>query len=130
MSNFTHYRILIYSANPDKLMPFYRNVLGLKLVQKMDIPNDYGYCLKVNGDWKIWIGKHSQIKGKSKEPFRIIHNLYCDSVTKWYNKLKSRKDVKIILKPSLAPFSTKEKPVYVCTWLDPEANCWQFMGGK
>ncbi len=112
-------------------MKFYRDVLGLKVTQKLDIPNDYGYQLKVNKDYIIWIGKHDQVKGKSQEPFRTMHNLYPkQGVTHWYNKIKDHKDVKIILKPELTPFATKDNPVYVCTWLDPEGNCWQFMGKK
>lgn len=127
---FTNYRILIYSENPDKLMKFYRDILKLKLDSKLDIPNDYGYRFVVNGEVKLWIGKHSEIKGKAKEPFRHIFNLYCDSVNKWYKNIKDKKEVTIILKPSPAPFATKENPVYVCTFLDPEGNCWQFMGRK
>ncbi len=131
MVNFSRYRLLIFSPNPDKLMKFYRDVLGLKVTQKMDIPNDYGYGVRVNKDYIIWIGKHDQVKGKSQEPFRTMHNLYPkQGVTHWYNKIKDHQDVTIVLKPELTPFATKDNPVYVCTWLDPENNCWQFMGKK
>jgi uncharacterized glyoxalase superfamily protein PhnB len=125
---FSKYRILIFSENPDELMKFYRDDLKLKLVKKLDIPNDYGYMFEVSGDMLLWLGKHSDVKGKTKEPFRHIFNLYTDEVQKWYEKLKDVKGVTFILKPSLTPFATKENPVYVCTFLDPENNCWQFMG--
>jgi len=125
---FSAYRILIFSQNPDKLMKFYRDILGLKLEKKLDIPNDYGYMFDVEGKMKLWIGKHSEIKGKTKESFRHIFNLFTDEVQKWYEMVKDAKGVEIILKPSLTPFATKEDPVYVCTFLDPEGNCWQFMG--
>ena len=39
---FTKYRILIYSENPDKLVEFYKEVLGFKQVDKLNIPGDYG----------------------------------------------------------------------------------------
>ncbi len=126
----SHYRILIFSSNPDKLMKFYQNILGLKLESKLDIPNDYGYMFALKDDFKLWIGLHDKVKGKSKEPFRLIHNFYVKSVTKWYQKIKNHKHVKIILKPELTPFATKKNQVYVCTWLDPDGNCWQFMGKK
>jgi len=125
---FSHYRILIYSENPDELMKFYRDVLELKLEQTLDIPNDYGYRFNVNNDFKLWIGKHSEIQGPAKEPFRHIFNLYVDSVSQWYEKIKDKTE--IVSTPQLTPFATDENPVYVSTFLDPEKNCWQFMGGK
>ncbi len=131
MSDFTNYRILIFSENPDKLMPFYRDVLEFKLLEKLDIPGDYGYMLQVVGNLNLWLGKHSEIKGKSKEPVRHIFNLYPKKgVNYWYKKLKDRKDCQIIAKPFLAPFSTKDNQVWFCTFLDPEKNCWQFVGKK
>lgn len=124
---FSKYRILIFSENPDKLMKFYKDILDLKLEKKLDIPNDYGYLFGVNGEMKLWIGKHSEVKGKSKESVRIIHNLFTDEVQKWYKKVKDA-GVEILCKPELTPFATKDDPIYVSTFLDPEGNCWQFMG--
>ncbi len=127
---FTRYRVLIFSENPDKLMTFYRDVLELKLESEMKLSNDYGYMFIVNNDYKLWIGKHSEIKGKAKEPYRHIFNLYVDSVQKWYEKIKDTKDVTIVCKPCETPFSKPEDQWFVCTFLDPEGNCWQFMGKK
>lgn len=129
--SFSKYRILIYSENPDNLMPFYRDVLGFKLVDKLNIPKDYGYMLNVVGDLNVWIGKHSKIKGKAKENFRHLFNLYpTEGVNFWYKKLTKRKDVTIIAKPYLAPFSTPDNQVWFSTFLDPEGNCWQFVGQR
>lgn len=127
---FSKYFILIFSSDPDKLMKFYQNVLGLKLTKKLDIPNDYGYEFEISKGYGLWIGKHSEVKGKNKDKFRHIFNLYPDSVTKWYNKVKGIKGVTIISKPQLTPFATKKNPTYVSTFLDPENNCWQFIGPK
>lgn len=128
---FTKYRILIYSETPDKLMKLYTDVLGFKLIEKLNIPGDYGYMLNVVGDLNVWIGKHSKIKGKAKENFRHLFNLYPEEgVEYWYNKLKNNPQSTIIAKPFLAPFSTKDNQVWFCTFLDPEGNCWQFVGKK
>ena len=128
---FSKYRILIFSQNPDKLMPFYRDVLGLEFLEKLDIPGDYGYMLRVSGDLWLWLGKHSKVKGKAKENFRHLFNLYPDEgVDYWYNKLKKIKNATIVAKPFLAPFSTPKNQVWFCTFLDPEGNCWQFVGKK
>ena len=129
--SFTKYRILIYSENPDKLKDFYIDVLGFKLVDKLDIEGDYGYMLNVVGDLNVWIGHHSEIKGKAKENFRHLFNLYpTEGVQFWYEKLKDNKSIKIVAKPFLAPFSTPENQVWFSTFLDPEGNCWQFVGKK
>ncbi len=128
---FSKYRILIYSENPDKLVKFYQDVLGFKLLNKLDILGDYGYMLQVTKDLWIWIGRHSKIKGKAKENFRHLFNLYPDEgVDYWYMKIKDNPQVTIVAKPFLAPFSTKDNQVWFCTFLDPEGNCWQFVGAK
>ena len=128
---FTKYRILIYSENPDKLMEFYRDVLEFKLVDRLNIPGDYGYMFNVVGDLNVWIGKHSEIKGSAKENFRHLFNLYPEEgVMHWHNKIKDNPQVKIIAEPYLAPFSTPENQVWFATFLDPEGNCWQFVGKK
>lgn len=129
--SFTKYRILIYSENPDKLMKFYKDVLEFKLVGQLNIPGDYGYMFNVVDDLNVWIGKHSSIKGKIKERFRHIFNLYpTEGVKHWYEKIKDNLQVKIVAKPFLAPFSTPENQVWFCTFLDPEGNCWQLVGKK
>ena len=126
--------ILIWSENPDKLMTFYRDVLELKLAEKVDIKEkkgitpDYGYefILTEKND-SVWIGKHSQVKGKSKEPVRIMHNLYTDDVQQWYEKVRDAGST-ILCEPTKTPFYREDKPWYVSTFLDPEGNSWQFMG--
>lgn len=128
---FSKYRILIYSENPDKLMQFYRDVLGFKLIDQLKLPDDYGYMFNIAGDYNIWVGKHSEVKGKAKENFRHLFNLYPEEgVQYWYNKIKDNPEVKIIAKPFLAPFSTADNQVWFSTFLDPEGNCWQFVGKK
>jgi len=112
-------------------MPFYRDVLGLKLIDQLNIPGDYGYMFLVAGDLNLWLGKHSEVKGKAKENFRHLFNLYPEAgVEKWYQKIKDLPEVTIVAKPFLAPFSTAENQVWFCTFLDPEGNCWQFVGKK
>lgn len=126
--------ILIWAENPDELMKFYRDVLELKLNEKVDLPAteeigaDYGYefILTEKGD-KVWIGKHSEVKGKSKEPIRIMHNLYTDEVKKWTDKVR-KAGVEILQEPVKTPFYEEDLPWYVSTFLDPEGNAWQFMG--
>lgn len=132
-------RILIWSQNPDELMKFYRDTLDMQLDAKIDIPSkdgieaDYGYLLIIseNGDSeygnKVFIGKHSEVKGISKEPVRIMHNLYTDDVQSWYEKVRDA-GCTIVCEPTKTPFYSESLPWYVSTFLDPEGNSWQFMG--
>jgi uncharacterized glyoxalase superfamily protein PhnB len=129
--SFSKYRILIFSENPDKLVTFYTDFFGFTLLEKLDIPGDYGYMLNVVGDLNVWLGQHSEIKGKAKESFRHLFNLYPEEgVEYWYQKAKNNSDATIVAKPFLAPFSTPENQVWFCTILDPEGNSWQFVGKK
>lgn len=128
---FSKYRILIYSENPDKLMQFYQDVLEFKLLDKLSLPDDYGYMLNVVGDLNVWIGKHSEVHGSARENFRHLFNLYPEEgVEFWYNKIKDKPGVTIVAQPFEAPFSTPTNEVWFCTFLDPEGNCWQFVGKK
>lgn len=127
---FSEYRILIFSENPDELMKFYRDILGMKLEKSYTLPNDYGYMFLATPVLRLWIAKHSKVHGKNQDSFRHIFNLYVDSVDKWYNKIKNHPQVQIICTPEKTPLYTEEKPFYVSTFLDPEGNCWQFMGKK
>ena len=125
--------ILLWSENPDELMKFYRDVLELELNKQIDIPKkgkiaaDYGYEFMLTPTMKLFIGKHSEVKGKSKEPVRMMHNLYTDEVEKWYKKVKAA-NCEILTAPVKTPFYNEEFPYYVSTFLDPEGNAWQFMG--
>jgi uncharacterized glyoxalase superfamily protein PhnB len=125
--------ILLWSENPDELVKFYTDVLDLQIVDKTDIPatdkheKDYGYDVKISDTNVLWIGHHDQVKGKNKDPLRIMFNLNVDSVQEWYERVE-KAGCEIIQEPIEAPFSTKEDLFYVCTWLDPDGNCFQFAG--
>lgn len=128
---FTKYRIIIFSANPDELMKFYRDVLDLKQIDELKLPDDYGYKFKIMDEFELWISKHSEVKGSSEDNFRHIFNIYPEEgVEYWYDKIKNDSRVKIVAEPFLAPFSTEENQVWCSTFLDPEGNCWQFVGKK
>jgi hypothetical protein len=127
MNHITGYRLLIWSEKPDKLQEFYRDALQLEPTTKLTLSNDYGYGLKITDTMRLWIGKHSEVTGKNKDPFRHIVNLYVEDVFEWYEKLKDRKDVTIIQVPVETPLSKPENKKYVFTFLDPEGNCLQFM---
>jgi uncharacterized glyoxalase superfamily protein PhnB len=135
MSEFTSKYILFWSPDPDKLAKFYMDVLELELIDKTDIPakdgleKDYGYDLKLSDTNILWIGHHDGIGKKNKDSLRHMINLdlHHGDFDKWVHRIREA-GCEIIQEPILTPFSTKESPTHVFTWLDPEDNCWQFFG--
>jgi extradiol dioxygenase family protein len=130
MSKIIGYQFLLWSEDPDKLQKFYADVLELPRISRLELSDDYGYGFAV-GEQRLWIGKHSKVKGKNNDKFRFILNFYTDDVRGWYKKLRDADDVKIIAKPFITPPTRgKKEKRYVFTLLDPEGNCLQFMSGK
>lgn len=116
----TRYRISIYSSNPDELEKFYRNVLLLKLICKIDVPNDYGYVFQLGESIEVFVAKHSQVKGNVKESFRHIFDIRVDNVKVRFSEILARfPKLNVIASPYQAPCSM------VATFADPEGNCWQ-----
>jgi hypothetical protein len=124
---FQKYKLFLFSENPDMLMEFYRDVLEMKVIKKLEYPKDYGYMLEVAPGYEVWIAKHTEVMGASREPVRTILNIYCDEIEKYYLKFLSM-GVDIIQAPiSMGEFIPGEERV-VCTFHDPDGNCIQFMG--
>lgn len=65
--------INITSENPEKLIAFYRDVVGLE-------PNpDMGEgAFKLNEGTTLGFDGHSETKGKAKEPSRVLVDLFVD----------------------------------------------------
>lgn len=125
------YFLLLWSEDPGKLQRFYTRVLGLKLISKLELPDDYGYALGTKEGGKIWIGRHSDAIGRNKDKFRFILNFYVDDVMAWWRKLSKRKDIEIIAEPFVTPPTRKAVQKRFCfTFLDPDGNCLQLMTAK
>ena len=62
------------SDNPERLRDFYRNVVGLS-DDHPDLGNPF-----MAGATPIYIGAHSEVLGKTKEPARIMLNLFVEDV--------------------------------------------------
>lgn len=115
--------ILIWSENYKALALWYKEKLGAETIEELNFSNDTGVGLSI-GESYLWIGKHSEVKGKSKDPYRIMINISVDSVEEAYKELES-KDVNFIAKPFLAPTGK-----YFATFEDLDGNIIQFIGGK
>jgi hypothetical protein len=116
--------ILIWSEDYRKLADWYRDKLDLKVLEELSHPEDTGVGFQV-GNVYLWIGQHSQVKGKNKDSHRHMFNFVVDSVSKTYAKLQKR-GVKFLAKPFKAPTMDR----YFATFYDLDNNLVQLIGGK
>lgn len=114
--------ILLWSENWRELANWYKDVLELEVESELSLPDDTGVNFIVNGTY-FWVGYHDQVKGMSKDKFRIMIGFDVDNLDELYEKLKSR-NVDFILPPSISP----TKDFKVATAEDPEGNIIQFYG--
>ncbi len=116
--------IIIWSANWRKLAYWYQDIFNFKVIEEINHPYDTGILWELpEGGVHLWVGQHSKIKGKNKDPLRIMFNLDVRSVDEAYKYLLTKK-VKVIAKPFKAPTFDK----YFATFSDPEGNTFQIIG--
>jgi len=117
--------VLIWSEDPDKLLPFYRDILGLKVQLTMNHPKDTGTLFQFETGPQFWIGKHSEVHGKNQEPARHMTNFLVASVKDTYEKLKA-KGVHFTVEPFEAPTGGS----WFATFEDPDGNLLQLWSEK
>lgn len=116
--------VCIWSEDYKKLAFWYEKVLGFAVRKNLDLPNDTGIDFDF-GDTYFFIGKHSEVKGKSKDPYRMMVGFNVKSISKAYEEIKDKK-VKFVAKP----FESPEGGYWCMTIQDPEGNILQFFGEK
>jgi predicted enzyme related to lactoylglutathione lyase len=101
----------IWSEDLNRLLPFYRDTLGLK--PAIESP---GFI--VFGDPNapsLAIGTHSEVRGRNSDPARHMVGLVVDDIQEEYDRLRSA-GVEFVDQP------TKFDEVTVATLKDPEGN--------
>lgn len=118
--------ILIWSENYKALADWYQKTFDLKVNEALSYANDTGilFDLPDGGPW-LWIGQHSEVKGKNADPARIMFNLSVDSVSEAYEYLL-KKNVTFLAKPFLSPSGES----YFATFYDLDGNLVQVIGKK
>lgn len=108
------YGVMIGSEDPQRLAEFYTKVLGKPAWQ--------------DGDWSGWgkmgelvIGSHSEVKGKSTNPQRIIMVYVADDVQKEFERIAGL-GAEVIAEP-YQPEGMKE--MWLATFADPDGNYFQ-----
>jgi len=109
----------IWSEDLTKLLPFYRDVLGMPV--GMETP---GFVIlgDPNGV-AVALGTHSEVHGKAKEPQRHIVGLETDDIKAEYARLKGA-GVEFLEEPQGAG------QVLFATLRDPEGNLLQLLQYK
>jgi predicted enzyme related to lactoylglutathione lyase len=107
--------LLVSSENPKKLREFYGKVFDKK--PDMD---DNGYFGWLVGKTFISFGPHDKVKGKSKNPERVIINFETSEVKEEFERIK-KLDAEVIAEP----YNMGE--AWIATFADPDGNYFQLM---
>lgn len=121
------YRFAINSHNPDQLAKFYTEVLGFTQKIKVDREEEYGYGIEAAPGYKLWIAKHSEISGNSKDPFRILLSFYVKDLKKYIKAVREFDSTLIVEEPTDYCMEIKGEERTVCAFHDPDGNTIQLM---
>ena len=115
--------ILLFSENAKKLAKFYREVVGLKQIMEAEMgeggENYFGF--KIGKGPELGIMDHSKVKGKNKNPERIIFNLEVDDIKKEAKRLIRAKAKKV------QDIYHVEGYGYIATFADVDGNYFQLV---
>lgn len=115
----------VWSEDYKRLAKWYQDVLGFRVKESAELPNDSYIAFDFGGENWFWVGKHSKVKGKAKDPYRIMIEFYVESVMNTFNELRDK--VNIIAEPFAEPTGTGN---WCMTIADLEGNILQFYGKK
>lgn len=114
--------VLISTENAKKLAEFYREVVGLKMGEVMEIGDkgEEAYDFKLKGA-NLYIMDHSDIKGKSKQPARVMFNLEVSDIEKEVARMK-----RVKVKPVQDIYHVQGYGL-IATFEDTDGNYFQFV---
>lgn len=109
--------VMIGSEKPKELADFYCKILGKPDMEDRD-NNWYTWASGTSG---LSVGPHSEVKGKSAGPERIIINFESDAVQSEFERIREL-GAKVIAKP-YQPVPDQE--AWIATFADPDGNYFQ-----
>lgn len=118
--------LTLFSESAKKLAAFYRDKVGLKVKFEgaMGENDEEIYELTLGKGPNLYIIDHSKVKGKNKNPDRIIFNLEVDNIKKEVARLKRAK-VKLVQDTYHV-----EGYGYIATFEDVDGNYFQLVQVK
>jgi predicted enzyme related to lactoylglutathione lyase len=109
--------VLIGSEDPARLAAYYSKLFGDPTW------SDGGYSTWLLGSGAISVGPHSEVKGKSAHPGRIILNIETDDVQRDFARWRDAGATVI-----QEPYTFDESPgSWVATFADPDDNYFQLI---
>ena len=108
--------VLVGTEDPQRLKTYYTSLFGKPSWEDAAF---FGWQF---GDSGIWFGAHDQVKGKNKEPGRVIWNLESDDVEGEFARLKAAGATVV-----RAPYHPGDDAGWIATFADPDDNYFQLM---
>ena len=109
--------ILIGSENPDGLVEYYTRLFGEPAMA------DGGYTGWLIGSGFVSVGAHSEVKGRSTHPGRIIWNIETPDVKSEFERMKAAGAIVVA-----EPYSFEGYPdSWIATLADPDDNYFQLV---
>ena len=108
--------VVIWTEYLDRMLGFYRDTLGLT---PHSVRPDF-VAFKW-GDMRLSIGRHSDVRGQTAEPIRIMVNLGVRDIRKTYESLEAR-GVRFTRPPEKEHWGG-----WVSTFSDPDGNTLQLL---
>lgn len=106
--------VLIWTEELSRLLPFYRDVLGLK----PEMESEGFVFFQASSGAQLALGVHSEVRGRSRDPYRVMVDFQVDDCQAEYERL-SKQGVEFIRTPG------KEDGVIIATLRDPDGNVLQ-----
>ena len=107
--------VMIGSAQPEVLGEFYARILD----RPADMKEEGWYGWQVGAGW-LSVGQHSEVKGKAKEPQRVILNLETKEVKEEFERIKAA-GAMVVKEPY------ELQGTWIATFADPDGNYFQLM---
>lgn len=115
----------LFTSSAKKLTAFYKNKIGLKVAfEGVMGDNSDVYELKLGKGASLYIMDHSKVKGKNKNPDRIIFNIEVDDIKKETARMKKAKVKQI------QPTYHVEGYGWISTFADVDGNYFQLVQVK
>ena len=109
--------INVYTDNLEELMLFYRDIIGIQLRSS----HDSGVVFELRPGMRLNIGRHTNVQGPSKDPFRIMINFETSDIHSSYTELNAR-GAHFIRRPEKESWGG-----WVATLQDPDGNTLQLL---
>ena len=108
--------IMIGTENHNKMAEYYQ-----KVFQKEPDMNEGGFSGWSVGNTFFSVGEHSEVKGKAKEPQRIILNLETREVKEEFDRISKIDGGSVVKEPY------EMQGAWIATLADPDGNYFQLM---